>query len=293
MNFKSHFRFNKQERSGIFYLLLIIVVLQSGYFLLVMGDNHPAGNDFMVDTETQRQIDELKTRHLASDTLPLYPYNPNYISDFKGYTIGMSPQEIDRLHQFRSQHKFVNSAREFQQVTLVSDSLLAMISPFFKYPDWVINQNSSREAGKTARKSVRYALPDAPVGDLNSATVEELKRISGIGDVLASRIVKFRKALGGFLVAEQLYDVYGLEPEVVARAIQKFEVRVPPDITPINLNTASADELAKLLYINYELANRMVAYRDVAGGYKTFEELGNIADFPIEKIDRITLYLTL
>ena len=41
--------------------------------------------------------------------------------------------------KFRESNQWVNSAKEFQQVTKVSDSLLATISPYFKFPDWVTN----------------------------------------------------------------------------------------------------------------------------------------------------------
>jgi hypothetical protein len=60
----------------------------------------------------------------------IYPFNPNFITDFKGYKLGMSVTEIDRLLAFRKTNRYVNSAAEFQQVTQVSDSLLAQIAPF-------------------------------------------------------------------------------------------------------------------------------------------------------------------
>ncbi len=291
-NFRSHFRFNKQERSGIYYLLLIIIVLQAVYFVVVMI-KPPVTPGFEVDMEMQGLIDELKDRHAAGDTLRLYPFNPNYISDFKGYSLGMSAEEIDRLHQYRGQRKFVNSALEFQQVTLLSDSLLAVIAPFFRFPEWVREREATHSQAASLKVPETVGLKERIKIDLNTATLEELKEVQGIGDKLAARIIKFRTALGGFLVADQLYDVYGLPPDVTAKALQKFEVRVPPEIARVNLNTSSAAELARILYINDALANSIVAHREVIGGYKTFDELGNIADFPIEKIDRITLYLRL
>jgi hypothetical protein len=46
----------------------------------------------------------------------------------------MSVQEID-LMEYRKGNKYVNSPKEFQAVTQVSDSLLN-VSPYFKFPDW-------------------------------------------------------------------------------------------------------------------------------------------------------------
>ncbi len=45
----------------------------------------------------------------------------------------MSNEEIDRLLTFRKQNQWVNSAKQFQQVTKVSDSLLNTISPYLSF----------------------------------------------------------------------------------------------------------------------------------------------------------------
>jgi hypothetical protein len=56
--------------------------------------------------------------------------------------------EIDRLLAFRKDDKYVNSAKEFQIVTKVSDSLLHAIAPYFKFPDWVKNKIAIKKKPK-------------------------------------------------------------------------------------------------------------------------------------------------
>ena len=131
------------------------------------------------------------------------------------------------------------------------------------------------------------------MGDLNTATADELMGINGIGETLSNRIIKFRDKLGGFLVDEQLQDVYGLKPEVVERTLQRFHVMEKPNIQKVNINTASVDELAKLLYINYELAKQIVNYRAMNGTFTSLDDLSNVTSFPVDRIGRIKLYLTL
>jgi len=298
-NIKSHFKFNKQERSGIFFLLLIIVLLQLVYFLLRFYGAEERTDSFFVNEAKQAQIDKLKEKAKRADTSKIYPFNPNFITDYKGYTLGMSVKEIDRLHAFREQHKFANSAEEFQKVTLISDSLLAAISPYFKFPEWTQKkkytpvQTSPNNTRSAPLNSNKVAKRNSPKFDLNTATAQDLKRIYGIGEKLSARIVKFRDRLGGFLVDEQLYDVYGLEPDVVERALERFEVQQTPDIRKININTSSVEELSKLIYIQRHVAEDIVNYRNGNGGIDSFDELLKIADFPSEKIDRIALYLSL
>lgn len=302
---KSHFRFNKQERNGIFFLLLIIVILQLLSYFVQTNTDALENPVFGVDAKFQSKIDRLKKEYSKRDSLKIYPFNPNYITDYKGYALGMSPEEIDRLHMYRSGNKFVNSPEEFQKVTLVSDSLLYVLSPYFKFPDWVQNREAKsrnrsqgqgdvkRGADKVVSHKSGEGVKTWEYGDLNLATEADLKAIYGVGDILSRRIVKFRDRLGGFLVTEQLGHVYGLEKEVVDRILERFRIHEPPRILKIDINEAPASEIAKLVYINYEVALRIVAYRKAKGVVDSFEELTGIEDFPSEKIDIIQLYLQL
>ncbi len=287
---KSHFKFNKQERSGIFFLILLILGLQGLYFFVKWNSYTKNDSSFTLDEEAQIVIDSLKRQAAKGDITKHYPFNPNFITDYKGYTLGLSPIEIDRLYEFRDQNKFVNSAEEFQRVTGISDSLLGEISPFFKFPNWT-KENLTRASSQPI--SSHQANANIAKKDLNSASVEGLKRVNGIGDKLAARIVKFRESLGGFLVAEQLYDVYGLDADVVERVLERYSVLNPPQINKINLNEASKDEIASLVYINYDMASKIIAYRQVNGRINSFDELIDLGGFPKEKIDRIALYLSL
>ncbi|WP_373516164.1 ComEA family DNA-binding protein [Pricia sp.] len=305
-NLKSHFRFNTQERSGIFFLLLIIISLQVGYYFYGRFSGDTQQDALVVDREMQTQIDALKQAALKKDSVKIYPFNPNFITDHKGYVLGMSTDEIDRLHAFRKQNKFANTAEEFQKVTQVSDALLDDISPHFKFPEWTksgkqssVGSNQygvgshSYENGPSPRKDLGKDPQNVAVKDLNTATAQELRKINGIGEKLSARILKFRNRLGGFLVDDQLYDVYGMDPEVVGRTLERYRVRQKPDIPKINVNTASVYEIAALVYIQKQVAERIVEYRNVNNGILSLEELENIEGFPFEKIDRIALYLSL
>ena len=284
MKKQSHFRFNKQERSGIFFLLLIVVVLQCGYYYVKANPTN-LKSDFALNAVEQTKIDSLKKERFDKSQ-KIYPFNPNYLADYKGYALGLSPSELDRLFAFRDKGKFVNSDKEFQIVTQISDSLLSKISPYFKFPEW---------AGKnrTVKKATSKPATKTNIKDLNAATAEELRQVYGIGETLSKRIIKFRDRLGGFLVSEQLYDVYGLESEVVEKALLKFQVFEKPEVGKINVNKANAKELSRLVYINGSLASNIVEYRDKNGLFASLQELSQVDGFPTEKLDRIALYLSL
>ncbi|ALM06528.1 hypothetical protein SB49_00900 [Sediminicola sp. YIK13] len=285
----SHFKFNKKEQNGLFFLLAIIIVLQVGYFYLKLN---PATNEssVVVDRDFQEKIEALKSNR---DTIRTYPFNPNFISDHKGYVLGLSVKEIDRLHAFRAKGKFVNSISDFQQVTQIDDSLLTKISPYFKFPEWTRKTTANSPSVNRSREDAFIPQRAIAVRDLNTVSAEELRVVRGIGEKLSVRIVKFRDRLGGFLEEGQLYHVYGLEQEVADRVLTRFKLLSKPTISKININTASSDELAQLIYIPYKLSRSIVAFREENGGVTSFEELTEIQGFPADKIDIIKLYLSL
>lgn len=259
-----------------------------GFYLGLKWFGAAKPSNFTLNEVAQAKIDSLRAMQGQKDPVKIFPFNPNYISDYKGYTLGMSPDEIDRLHIFRKSNRYVNSSEEFQTVTKVSDSLLGAISPYFKFPDWVNARQS--KTFKKVEKNYEGALA---VRNLNEVTVEDLKKINGIGEVLSARIIKFRNRLGGFLVDEQLYDVYGLEPQVAQRVLQRFQVRNPPQIQKININVATVEELSSLIYISKELAQKIVSYRNTNGNFMNLNDLLNISGYPQNKNERIKLYLSI
>ncbi|RLD29215.1 MAG: helix-hairpin-helix domain-containing protein [Bacteroidetes bacterium] len=290
----SHFKFTQKQRSGIFLLLLLIIIFQGVYFFVVPIAIGISSEDAVVNQKKfqlfQQEIDSLQLIEIENRKPKIYPFNPNYITDYKGYTLGMTNEEIDRLLKFRVQNKFVNSAKEFQNVTKVSDSFLNSISPYFKFPEWVTNPKP---------KSFTYLDNNAPKSysekiDLNTATVSQLRKVNGIGEKLSERIINYRnKFVGGFIADVQLQDIYGLTPEVIERVLNQFTVKTPRQIVKYNLNTVTRDELVIIQHIDYELAYEIIEQRTLREGYKTFEELTKVKGFPVNKIEIIKLYLTL
>lgn len=287
---KSHFWYNSRQRNGILFLVLIIIALQAIYFFADFSSDKKMHLNTHEIAVFQKQIDSLKLIELEKRKPKIYPFNPSFITDFKGYQLGMSVEEIDRLHNHRNKGLYINSAKQFQQVTKVSDSLLAVLSPNFKFPDW-INQKK-KNVSNTKIKSKTEKTFSGIKQDLNTVTAIQLKEINGIGEKLSERIVKYRTSIKGFQNDEQLKKVYGLNPEVIGKILQRYTVLSKPTIVKVNINTATFKEVLHLPYIDYELTKKIFNYRDEVAEIQDINELKNIEGFPLESFDKIILYLT-
>jgi DNA uptake protein ComE-like DNA-binding protein len=278
--------YSKSQRIGIILLFLIIVVCQ-GFYLISDFKTFDNSNKEQANWLTnQSLIDSLKLQD-TNYKPTIYPFNPNFITDFKGYKLGMSVAEIDRLLAYRKQNKFVNSAAEFQAVTKVSDSLLSAISPYFKFPDWVKNK---KEYTSTYTKTEFSKSEKKTILDINEASKEDLMKIYGIGDKISDRILEQKSKFGAFASMEQMNDVWGLSPEVIENLNKYFVVKSMVNIKRISINNASVKELSQFPFFRYALAKEIVVYRSMNGDIR-IEDLAKIKGFPVDKIKIIALYL--
>ncbi len=287
--FKPHFWYNKSQRNGVFLLVLLILILQGFIYVDFFSSNEAVDIGTKELFAFQKQVDSLKKLEIKDRNPKIYPFNPNYITDYKGEQLGLSLEEIDRLLDYRKLNKFVNSKKEFQQITKVSDSLLTEISPYFKFPDWILKKDKKKF--NTKKSKAKYVSKIISTSDINKATAEDFRVISGIGIAFSERIIKYRNKLQGFSLNSQLAEVWGLEQEVVDRVFTRFKITQKPEIKKLNINTVSFKELLKNPYIDYDLCIKIFNYRDEVAELQDISELKKIKNFPLDKYNRIVLYL--
>lgn len=126
--------------------------------------------------------------------------------------------------------------------------------------------------------------------ELNTADSLSLLPLPGIGPVLAGRIIKYRRLLGGFHDPAQLREVYGLREETYLR----LRDRVKTDsflVRSLDVNQASFRELLRHPYLEMEHVRAISAYRDFRGRVEEPGELLDEAVLPDSVFLRIRPYL--
>ena len=228
------------------------------------------------DAALQEQIDLAKSK---KQQLRIFPFNPNYISLSKGYQLGLSLKEIERLHQYRDSGKFINSVSAFEQITQVTPSWIKQYSPYFKFPDWVTAQAEKRKKSKAIE-----------VKDLNTSTAADLTQVRGIGAVLSERIVKYRTRLQGFDELNQLYEVYGLDSLVVEKIKRQFKIKTKLERVKIPVAEVTMEALLRIPYLSKSEAKKIIGLR-TRNRNLSLENLRSEPGFDSLKIERLALYL--
>ncbi len=286
-------RFSKTHYSGILILAILICGIQ--IILLFVKKYDFAENDIQTKEEAEwlaQQNQLIDHNDFEIQHSKIYPFNPNFISDYKGYKLGMSVEQLDRLFAFRKQGKFINSVNDFQKITQVSDQWIKQYASYFKFPDWVHqkNKNDFPKKYKYEDFSTKKILEQK---DINVASQEDLEAVYMIGEKTALKILEHREKLGAFVSLQQLENIWGIAPEALTELNKKFKVILSSNLKKININTASLKELGQFPLFNFKLAKNIITYRSMNQDFISVEQLKSIKDFPVEKYDYIKDYIIL
>lgn len=288
-------RFSKGHYFGITILIGCIGLLQL-FIYWYNNQKYTISLDLSQEEKNwllvQNEIDSIKEVNQENSN-KIYPFNPNFISDYKGYKLGMTEAQIDKLHQFRKQNKYVNSNAEFQKLTGVSKEWMKQYAIYFKFPDWVTNKTSKNYQSKYENTYQKFDKKESKivVQDLNTANQVELEKVYMIGEKLAVRILSEREKFGNFASMDQLGFIWGISPEAIVDLNKKFQIKSTGNIKKININTSTIKELQQFPYFNYTIAKNIVTFRSMNGDFKRSEDLTNVKQFPLEKLKIIALYL--
>lgn len=119
--------------------------------------------------------------------------------------------------------------------------------------------------------------------NLNRADTRQLRRLPGLGPVLARRVVRTRRRRGPFPALKALERVPGIGSATVERLRPRARVmgtdtsatfaRRSDVPAPVPLNTADSAELQKLPGIGPVLAGRILRQRERRGSYERVKDL--------------------
>lgn len=85
----------------------------------------------------------------------------------------------------------------------------------------------TKDLGKMAGQATSIAQKAQQLLNINTATVEQLQQLPGIGEKIAERIVKYREKNGPFSKVEDLLNVKGIGEKKLEKIKPLIQVKVP------------------------------------------------------------------
>ncbi len=282
--------FTRSEKSGILLLLTIIFVLY------VLPDYLTKPQDYSEEIEKFEQgiarlakdSNTSSHKHLSFDlthekSFKLKPFNPNTvkIDELKEY--GLPGRFIKTFEKFRNAGAKFYKKEDLKRVYGLSHENYLKLVPYL-----VLDQPDNISI-KIAKENNSLKYPIYPL-ELNSCDSNDLIAIKGIGPFYCSKIIRYKKALGGFMNLEQLYEIRGLRRENIDSIIQYLKID-PKKVVTISINSANVELLSAHPYLSSKDAHAIINYRRQHGLFKNAEDLKNIISLSEGTFTKIIPYL--
>lgn len=299
---RKYLRFSRQERWAVAVLVLLTLL---AWTLPFLWDEHPTPPVLSAwPTEAERPAGatpSYRGRPATSgkegkDAIRPFPFDPNTLEERGWLEMGFHPKKVATLLKYRARGGRFRRPEDLAKVYSLSAEDVAILTPFVRIPSTVERQASRDHAPDTirspARKSMGHAgLPRPQRLEVNAADSMAWIRLPGIGPGWASRILRFRRSLGGFVSVGQVAETYGL-PDSVFRTIRPYlDIDTTLLSATIDINHGTAEQMAAHPYLSHRLARAIVAYRERHGPFGRTEDLGRMALVTPELLDRLRPYL--
>ena len=282
------------------FILMGLVLIIPYLYPLFFKDEKYDFESFRIEAErfrasaTKREREQKKGRSDQELSLvkPVYfEFDPNGLSDQRWLKLGLSAKQIRVIRNYELKGGRFFKKEDLRHIYSISPEQYKLLEPFIRISSTTSLKDSKNFKANYKPEGIQFRNI-APIIELNSADSIELESVRGIGPAFASRIIRFRKRLGGFYRKEQLLEVYGMDS--VKYDQLKDLIKVNQElISKINLNTFTFEEIRRHPYLTYKQMNAIIQYRSQHGLFKSIDDLMKIAILSEEIIRKIEPYIVL
>ena len=288
---RNTFGFSGREINGFIVLLPLMIILiatQPLYHAWVANRT----DDF---SKEQSKLDSLALffdeesveKNSSQKQASLFLFNPNKASVSELTTLGFPENLSSRIASYRQKGGQFRIKSDLLKIYGIDSTLYHKLYPFIQLPE----RAEKKDFYVTPLPDQQKKILISKSFDLNFADTAQLISVYGIGPALATRIIKFRNGLGGFISEAQLKEVYGLDSIAVQQLLKVSFIAENFEPKKINMNQANEIELSAHPYIRKSIAKAIIAYRFQHGGFNRVEDLAKLNHLKPEEVERIIPYL--
>lgn len=294
--------FSRKARRGAFVLLFAFVLIAvtpriyRNYFMdtpldvqiasLDMGEEKTNEPNYQVNSnkQTDSEKDNISEEKSFSYNIPVEKFNPNTYGFEDWKAIGFSKKQVQTILNYRKSLGKFKVKDDVKKLFVVDDELYAQLYDVIDLPDSLksIEKENPALDPKIKRKAAI---------NINTASMEELKEVSGVGPFFAEEIIKLREGYGGIHHINQLLEIYRMDEEKLS-IIKKSFIIENKDIRKMNINEATRKELNEHKAISWNIANSIVTMRETHGVYKKIDDLLMSILIDRDKLETLKPYLT-
>lgn len=221
----------------------------------------------------------------------LSAFDPNTADSTQLLSLGLQPWQVWSIYRYRAKGGIYRQPSDFARLYGLTVKQYKELLPYIHISDEykpAAEVYGRTDAVRSGRDTLRYPVKLQPgqYVTLDDADTASLRKVPGIGRYYASRIVRYRNDLGGYVSVAQLSEIEGI-PEA---ALSYFRV-TGGAVRKLNLNRLTLNELKHHPYINFYQARRIIDYRRLKGPLHSIDDLRLLKDFSQRDIERLRPYV--
>lgn len=221
----------------------------------------------------------------------LSAFDPNTADSTLLLSLGLQPWQVRSIYRYRAKGGIYRQPSDFARLYGLTVKQYKELLPYIHISDEykpAAEVYGRTDAVRSGRDTLRYPVKLQPgqYVTLDDADTASLRKVPGIGRYYASRIVRYRNDLGGYVSVAQLSEIEGI-PE---SALSYFRV-TGGAVRKLNLNRLTLNELKHHPYINFYQARRIIDYRRLKGPLHSIDDLRLLKDFSQRDIERLRPYV--
>jgi DNA uptake protein ComE-like DNA-binding protein len=291
---RNFFYLQKSDRRIILCLIVIIV---GALVAITMLDSRQEEEPTALKPD-KKQIE--KRRHTTRRQYAryekhkpeLFPFDPNTADSVELLRLGLRGWQIRNLIRYRNAGGVFRKPEDLSKLYGMTAEQYQQLKPFVKIDKAAIPDERQFYAYMPIeeRDTLLYPIKLQPEERivLNRADTTVLRKVPGVGQHFARKIVEYRERLGGYYRVQQLLEIEDFPESAVTFFI------IPDDdvkLRKMNINQLTLNELKRHPYINFYQARDIVDYRRLHGRIHSLNDLSLSRDFTPEAIERLEHYV--
>ena len=301
---KDFFYYSRSERRAVYFLLFLIALLLVAIIFYSKRDNASSDlvensaevDSFLADVKKVKEHSAKESKDDCSDahrTGLFFEFDPNSSDSIELSRLGLPSYVVKNVLKYRAKGGRFKTSASFSKIYGLTPELFAELEPYIRIPEQLSARKRKQVFPKT--DSIRIESHQQPFDkysegtkvNVNIADTIELKKIPGIGSVIARNIVAYRQRLGGFYDLEQLLEVRFFTPELL-----EWFVLGDSQVNQLRINRESLDKLLAHPYLNFYQAKIIVEHRKKRGEIKSLSQLSLYEEFTEKDLKRLSAYFS-
>lgn len=318
---RDFFTFEKRGHKGMILLLIILtlqlITLWLCNFYQPLNKSTPEFvlvNPHLLDSldKHSQRSNEAKTAEAFNDDVVTFrsykkqaqrfKFNPNTISDEGWLSLGLNKGQVRTIRKYIDKGGKFRRAEEVFKIKVVDETLWKELIPYIELeniktlatPTAVLkDSNIISEIDKEKLKEERFNNFRKNLKfEFNTCSRFNLKQLNLLDSITIDKIVYYKRALGGFISLEQLYEIEQIDTTNFAQLKSHLSLDLM-SVKTININNCSVSQLNKHPYISYNVATALVNYRNTHGKYSQISDLKKCMAMNDQLLKKIAPYLRL